>query len=912
MKMQIVIIISLFICSLSFEEWLDITAGVPLKISDLEKGDIYTFSIESSEYSKLNFSFTLSNIYKNPFSYIELAEVNSYNDLIYKSDWKNLTFSTKEINSNLIISASHIVSEYEIIFISINLTSNIKEMIIKVDEEIGAYELNNDSKKINCLLSDFSYYFYRKASKDLKINFNLTMDYLDSEPIKNLFIYEVKDWGISKDIENTSQSIAPIKKGNQLLISFSYIVSHINYDFVGIIVKPAQNLYNVEIKIDLLAEFYNLENRKPITVQNLIPEKYYFFFINVEMDTKAEFIINMDKINDEPFNNTGIIRYKRSDISFNKYSRLEPYEYNKTIKENKLEISFLYSVSKYETQKIALILQPLSKIDYINIKVNDEGGFYELTDGSRNSSNLKANVSYYFYTSDLLDNTLNISLTMKSSSSAPFSSITIYEGKEKRLVNLEKTTLPASLKQIDNMLFTSFSYSTSIYYYKYKFIEIRPSSFIDSITIKIEQNAEFYNLKINTPKTFYNLTSEKIYYFNMKIERYSKVYINITLDKKDDNPFNFSNLYETSNALSFSGFSKANKYNNFSQIIDNKTIIAIIYKSTISNDRFISYGIKPLYDLDSINVNTFELKSSFEIIDGVSQNITNLVANNTYYLTYNDNQKFLKYDFYLSMNYMEEKPFDYLYVYDGQATRLIQLKNDIKKIDNEWVIIFQYESPHQLSPGFMYYYITPKKNIEYLFIRVAIYSYSSRIEFDAESDKIKLCVNSGVLYHMVIKSQYNKTVLLNFIMDDIYNNAFSSLIIYEYNDLINPYYNKKTTLELKDKQEGNKIEIPISYKVTNTSTNYTFIDFIPKKVVHKLIINLNVTNTTYESNESDKDKNSNDNNFNAYYIIIPIIIIIAIILIIFIIIFIKRKNKISSDIIENNGQQPLFSTQEKN
>jgi hypothetical protein len=441
-------------------------------------------------------------------------------------------------------------------------------------------------------------------------------------------------------------------------------------------------------------------------------------------------------------------------------------------------------------------------------------------------------------------------------------------------------------------------------------LEIRPSSFIDSITAKIGQNVEFYNFNINTPKTFYNLTSDKFHYFNMKIGEYSKVYIKITLDKVYDNPFNFSKLY-TTNSLSFYEFYSAYPYDNFSQIIDNKTVIDIVYKSTLGKDEFISYGIKPLYDIDSININSLEVKSSFEINDDFSQNITNLVANNTYYLTYNDHDKFLKYDLYLAMNYMEEKPFDHLYVHDGQGARLIELKDSIKKIDNEWVIKYQYENPLQVKPGFLYYSFTPKKNIEYLFMRISI--YSSRIQFDAESDKKKLCVNSGVLYHLVIKSQYNKTVLLNFIMDPIYNNAFSSLIIYEYNDLINSYYNKKTTLELKEKQEGDKIEIPISYKVTNTSTNYTFIDFVPKKRVHKLVINLNITNTTNESNESDKDKNiDNNNNFNAYYIIIPLIIFIAIILIIVIIIIIKRKNKVSSDIIENNAQQPLFSIQEKN
>ena len=904
MKMLTIIISSLFICSLS--ETFNLTAGEPKKITDLEKENNYFFLIKSSEYSKLTFTFTMSNIYKDPFNYILFQEIKSYYSSIM--NLKNLTFSTNETNSEIIISASHIVYEYDIIFLEINLTSNIKEIIIKVDEEIGSYDLHNSSRKIDYLLPDFSYYFYRNASEDLRINFNLTFDYLDSDPIKDIFIYESIDWAKTKRsrlLQNITQSFIPIKQGNQLLISFQYIVSQKNIDNVGILVKPAHKIYNVEVKMDLLAEFYNLENRKSITVKNLIPEKYYFFFINIEMYNEIEFSINMDKINDVPFNNTGILRYKKADSSFTQYTKIIAYNNHTTIKANKLEISFHYSSSDDGAPKIALLLQPLSNIDYINIKVENEGVLHELIDGIINVSNLKANTSYYFYTGALFAHTLNINFTMKSSLSTPFSSINIYEQNSKQISKTSTANIPISIEKKDDILFTSFSYTITKNNCKYIFIEIKSPSIIDSITAKIEQNVEFYY--IDTPKTLYNLTSEKFHYFNMKIGGYSKVYINITLDKVDNNPFIFSELYLTDNALSFTDFSE-NKYDNFSQIIDNKTVITIVYKSNLPDEKYSSFRIKPFNDLDLININTFEIISSFEIINGVSQNITNLEANNTIYLFYKDHDEYLNYDIYFSMKYMEDPPFDYLYTRDGQGMRLAELKKYMYKTDSEWVIKYHYNSLNQLAKTSMDYIITPKKNIEYLFTRIVI--YYSRMQFDSDSDEKKLTVYSGVQYHMAIKSQYNKTILLNFKMDTIYSNSFSFLDIYEYNDLINPYYNKIKTINLKDKIKGDKIEIPISYKVENTSTNYTFIDFIPIKDVRNLIINLNVTNTTNQPNESDNDEKENNNNFNSYYIIVPIIIIVVIILIIFIIIFVKRKNKISSEIIENKGQQPLFTNQE--
>ena len=902
MKMIIMIILSLLVYSLSFFDSYSLTAGIPINIPDSENGDIYYFTIKSSEYSKLTISFTMSNIYRNPFSYIEMKDSSTFGYDGFDK-WESLTISTKETNSDLIISASYTVDKLDHIFFRIKLTSNIKAFTVKVDEEIRAYELINDTKKLNYLLSDTSYYFYRNASIDLKINFHLTMDYLDTDPIKNIFIYELRDWGYNNLIKNTSQTIKAIKQGNKLLISFSYIVSDSITKSVGIVVKTSsKEIYNVEVKMDLLAEFYDLENRKSLTVQNLIPEKNYFFFVNAELYSEIEFSINMDKINGNPFNNTGILRYKNSDNLFNQFAEFVSYKYNTTIKENKLKISLHYSVSKYETQKIGLKLQPLSNINYINIQVDVEGGLYELIDGSSYISNLMANTSYYFYTDALFAHTLNISFTMNSSSSAPFSSINIYESSEiKDVSRLKTSTIPASIKKKDDLLFTSFSYSGSKDYCKYIFIEIRPSSIIDSLTAKIVKNVEFNNLIINKPKTFYNLSSEKFYYFNMKIEGYSKVIINITLDKVYDNPFDYFYLYNIKNEIpSFSEFSRISKYNKLTQKIDNKSVITIIYKSENygnNYNNYISNAIKPLYNFNSININIIQEKQSYEIIDCFSQNLTNLLVDNTYYFFYTKNNINLEYDFYFAMNYTEKKPFNFLNLQNGNAYHTIRLNEEMKKINNEWVVKYSFGIPAQISSDFLYLSITPEINIDYMYTGIDV--YNSKIQFDSDSGTQKINANSGEKYYLTIKSQYNKKIIINFIMDIIYNNSFSSVNIYEYNDLINPYYNKKSTINIKEKIKGNKIEIPISYTVVNTSTKYTFIEFIPKKQIHKMIINL------------INEKNEN-NDFKAYYIIIPLIIIVVIIVIIFIIIWVKRKNKVSSDIIENNTQQPLFSIPETN
>ena len=357
MKMILTLISSLFICSLSFTVDYDLTIGIPLEISDCQKGDIYYFGVMSSVYKNLTITFTMSNIYSNPFTYIEANPLRDKDDYITISG-KKLTISTKNTNTDLIMSASYSVVYLEYTKFKIEFTSDIKDLTVKIEEEGGAYELSNDeSKKLNYLLSDTAYYFYSMACEGLKVNFNLTMDYISSNPIKNIFIYEYEYWG-KNVIKNTSQPISTIKKGNQLLISFSYDVSVSYAKFVAVAIEPAHDINNVEVKMDSLVEFYNLENRKSITVNKLVPEKIYFFFINTIMYSEAQLSININNVNVNPFNDTDIFYYRNRNYLFNNFMSNDKYKYNTIIKNNKLEISFHYSISYHEYEKIGFKFQP--------------------------------------------------------------------------------------------------------------------------------------------------------------------------------------------------------------------------------------------------------------------------------------------------------------------------------------------------------------------------------------------------------------------------------------------------------------------------------------------------------------------------------------------------------------------------
>ena len=308
------------------------------------------------------------------------------------------------------------------------------------------------------------------------------MDFINLNPIKSIYVIECQDWGyhISK---NTSQSFSTIKIDNKLLLNFSYIVSSKYQDFIYVAVEPAYDIYNVEVKMHNLVEFYDLENKQSKIIDKLLPEYFYFFFINAGIYSETKVTIIMDKIDDNPFNDIDIYEYKGRNDSFNSYKKASKYKYSTITKENKLEIYFNYSSSSNQIEKIGFILKPLYNINNMIILIEVEGGIHKVdNDNSKSISNMMPDTSYYFYTDVRQNQKLNISFNINSSDSSPISYVNIYENSEiKDLSRLKTATIPISTEKINNTLFASFSYLVSKDYCKYIFIEIKPSSIINYI-----------------------------------------------------------------------------------------------------------------------------------------------------------------------------------------------------------------------------------------------------------------------------------------------------------------------------------------------------------------------------------------------------------------------------------------------
>ena len=97
-------------------------------------------------------------------------------------------------------------------------------------------------------------------------------------------------------------------------------------------------------------------------------------------------------------------------------------------KNNELASSFTYSVKDCNTNYIALKITPNYNINYIVVKISAEGGAFDLSNGlSKNITNLKSGISYYFFLPSTQRETALINLNMSYMTTRPFTYSYIYE-----------------------------------------------------------------------------------------------------------------------------------------------------------------------------------------------------------------------------------------------------------------------------------------------------------------------------------------------------------------------------------------------------------------------------------------------------------------------------------------------------
>ena len=180
----------------------------------------------------------------------------------------------------------------------------------------------------------------------------------------------------------------------------------------------------------------NLINGIYKTIHNVSSEKTYFLFINANQFSKAKIDLSLNCMNNQPFNNIHIYEFKTKCKSNNCYINDKKSEIKTNEIDNKLVSSISYIITSGSANYLAIKINPLYNIDYIDTKIEILGGSYVLSRNiTNNITNLKSENEYYLFIPITEFKTAIINLSMNYMETQPFSYLYIKEYYENRNSN---------------------------------------------------------------------------------------------------------------------------------------------------------------------------------------------------------------------------------------------------------------------------------------------------------------------------------------------------------------------------------------------------------------------------------------------------------------------------------------------
>ena len=395
------------------------------------------------------------------------------------------------------------------------------------------------------------------------------------------------------------------KDGKELSISSEFVVSNNITNYVGINLYFNKAVSNFNITTSVGGQTYDLTNGISKTFKDLLSSFPYVFFIPAKENQMINITMTFINATENPFYHAQINEYSSRNDDWNLDSR---YRIIKKVapKNNQLELSFYYNIYYKETNYVAFILEPNTKIS--NMKIRAEINYcYDLNSHfnpydnfTTNLTNIKSGINYYLHFSWLYLQTAKIKLSMDEMSSQPFNNIYIseFEGTgnsypikySNEIVSYEK--LNGEL--VANIIISNYNNEyngTSI------ILNITSLYDIDNLQVLLDIGGFAYYLKVSSD-IIYITPYVKLgysYYYFMEIKQNNTA--NITLTFHASNPFDYVEIYEYTNKNS--SIFKKNKSTNIKieNIIDK---LQIFYTPSNISTNYIALNITPSINIGSI------------------------------------------------------------------------------------------------------------------------------------------------------------------------------------------------------------------------------------------------------------------------------------------------------------------------
>ena len=349
-----------------------------ITLTNLKAETTYSFYMSIDKYQQANLSLEINNMNEKPFNYLNIYE---YEDNSYAYEEKeNVTilFSSKE--NNLITSFSYIPkSKYRqinCIYINIKPLFDIKSLKIKKDIIGRTFKLSNKvSKSITNLIKGGPYYFLIKTEKFQKITFNVVMNNTNTIPFEIVVFneYDYQGFKGGSPQKTSEKKISFSSTNNQLISTFSYIVSKYWTDETVLKMIPNSNINHMNIKIELENTYYDFHFKKE-TIYNLTVGNKYYFHKHTYGQAMSKLYLDlvMDYIDNNPFESIKVYEYEWTFEYDNKNdSKINYVDIQTKIKDGLLYISSTYKIIEKHSSGVVFELTPNYNISYL--KVTYEG-----------------------------------------------------------------------------------------------------------------------------------------------------------------------------------------------------------------------------------------------------------------------------------------------------------------------------------------------------------------------------------------------------------------------------------------------------------------------------------------------------------------------------------------------------------
>ena len=355
--------------------------------TNLNADTTYSFYMNIDKYQKGIFQIEMNNMNMNeqPLKFVTIYEYADNSYAYEEKENKTIFFSSK--NNKFIASFSYILkSKYKktnCIFISIKPLLDIIAFKIKKEIIGGVFELSpRTSIDITNLKIGGPYYFLIKTEKFQNITFNVVMDNINTKSFETVDINEYDYLGIKQSdyIKTTQKKISFSSSNNQLISTFSYLVSKEYNRETALNIIPKSDINYMNIKIQIENTFYNFYSEEE-TIYNLTVGNIYYLYKQVYGQGMKILYLNiiMDYRDDNPFGPIKVYEHKGEFSNDNKDDSLIKYP---DIKINKKNGLFLMSSSYKIVDKYFIsVVYELSPNYNINcLKVKYGRNYYDIGD----------------------------------------------------------------------------------------------------------------------------------------------------------------------------------------------------------------------------------------------------------------------------------------------------------------------------------------------------------------------------------------------------------------------------------------------------------------------------------------------------------------------------------------------------